>query len=385
MKKYSVLLGATFLMATSAIGPGFLNNTCVFTNKLGASFGFVILFSIVLDLIAQLNIWRIIALSEMKAQDLANNVLPGLGYLLSFLIVSGGLAFNIGNIAGAGLGIQVLTGLDIRIGAVISVGIAIFIFMSKSAGQAMDIFTKILGTVMLVLILYVVFRSQPPLEKALYYSLWPSHIDIKSIITLVGGTVGGYISFAGGHRLLEAGIKGKSALKDVTKSATQGILLTSLIRIILFLAAFGVLTSGFTLDATNPAASVFRSAAGTIGYIIFGIVLWCAALTSIVGSAYTSVSFVRSFHPALEKNSSIITAGFIIISAIIFIFMGQSPAHILVVVGYLNGLILPLALLVMLVAVRKLILFQSYRYSVVLQISGWLVVCLLLWMSISDL
>lgn len=44
---WSVLLGAAFLMATSSIGPGFLTQTTVFTQTLLASFGFVILISII--------------------------------------------------------------------------------------------------------------------------------------------------------------------------------------------------------------------------------------------------------------------------------------------------------------------------------------------------
>jgi len=95
-KTYSAVLGAAFLMATSAIGPGFITQTTVFTQQLLASFGFVILISILLDIAAQLNIWRIVAVSEKRAQDIANDLLPGMGYLLAFLIVLGGLAFNIG-------------------------------------------------------------------------------------------------------------------------------------------------------------------------------------------------------------------------------------------------------------------------------------------------
>ncbi|MFN5803895.1 MAG: hypothetical protein ACK420_01045, partial [Sphingomonadales bacterium] len=59
-KKRSVLVSAAFLMATSAIGPGFLTQTASFTNTLLASFGFVILISILLDLGAQLTIWKIL-------------------------------------------------------------------------------------------------------------------------------------------------------------------------------------------------------------------------------------------------------------------------------------------------------------------------------------
>ena len=51
----SVLLGAAFLMATSAIGPGFLTQTVVFTSQQGADFGFAILAMIIIDAIAQLN------------------------------------------------------------------------------------------------------------------------------------------------------------------------------------------------------------------------------------------------------------------------------------------------------------------------------------------
>ena len=46
----SVLLGAAFLMATSAIGPGFMTQTAVFTTQMGATFAFVI-FSICINVI----------------------------------------------------------------------------------------------------------------------------------------------------------------------------------------------------------------------------------------------------------------------------------------------------------------------------------------------
>ncbi|MFP3489431.1 hypothetical protein R0K20_17715, partial [Staphylococcus sp. SIMBA_130] len=48
--KWGVILGAAFLMGSSAIGPGFLTQTAVFTEQLLASFGFVILMSIILDI-----------------------------------------------------------------------------------------------------------------------------------------------------------------------------------------------------------------------------------------------------------------------------------------------------------------------------------------------
>ncbi|MGB3073889.1 MAG: NRAMP family divalent metal transporter, partial [Chitinophagales bacterium] len=293
-KRSPAILGAAFLMATSAIGPGFLTQTAVFTQELAASFGFVILISVLLDIGAQLNTWRVIAVSEMHAQDLVNSLLPGLGYVLAVLIAFGGLVFNIGNIGGCGLGWNVLSGLPYTEGALISCFVALGVFWMKEAGKAMDVFTKILGVIMLILTLYVAISAHPPLAAAAVNSFFPEKISVMAIVTLVGGTVGGYISFAGAHRLLDAGIKGKNQLPAVSRSAVSGILITTTMRLLLFLAVLGVIARGVIPDKENPAASVFKMAAGETGYYFFGVVMWSAAITSVVGASYTSVSFLKS-------------------------------------------------------------------------------------------
>lgn len=371
--KSSAILGAAFLMATSAIGPGFLTQTTVFTQQLAASFGFVILLSILLDIGAQLNIWRVITISELRAQDLANKLLPGLGYLLAALVVLGGLAFNIGNIGGSGLGLNVLTGLDTKYGAIISCGLALFIFWMKEASHLLDIFTKILGVLMILLTLYVAISSQPPISEAITRSFLPTTIDVQTIVTLVGGTVGGYISFAGAHRLLDANVKGVQQIKQVNTSAVSGIVITGIMRTFLFLAALGVVSSGAAIDASNPPASVFKIAAGNIGYKFFGIVMWSAAITSVVGAAYTSISFLKTFHPIFDTYQKQLISGFIIFSTLVFVIIGK-PIQLLVMAGALNGLILPVALAVILIAARNKKLLKNYVHPLWMQLAGWLVV-----------
>jgi Mn2+/Fe2+ NRAMP family transporter len=366
------ITGAAFLMATSAIGPGFLTQTAVFTNQLAASFGFIILISILLDIGAQLNIWTVLAVYGMKAQDVANEVLPGLGYLLAGLVVMGGLAFNIGNLAGAGLGMEVLLGIPAKQGAAISAVLALMILLTKNSGKWMDMFTKALGMMMIVLTVYVCYTSAPPLAEAAYRSIIPETIDAKAIITLVGGTVGGYISFAGAHRLLDSGMKGVDSLPSVRRSAVSGILLASVMRILLFLAAFGVISKGLGLEQGNPAASVFQQAAGALGYKLFGIVMWSAAITSVVGSVYTSYSFMSVFHARLERFRNPVILVFVILSLLVFIIVGQ-PVEILVFVGMLNGFILPLALTAMLIAAYQL-RGKGYRHPLIMYVFGIVVV-----------
>jgi Mn2+/Fe2+ NRAMP family transporter len=372
----SVILGAAFLMATSAVGPGFLTQTAVFTKQLLASFGFVILLSVILDIFAQLNIWRVLTVSGKRGQDVANEAIPYSGYVLAALVTFGGLVFNIGNIAGCGLALNVLLDLPVEVGAVASALVAIIIFLVKEAGRAMDAFVKILGLVMILMIIYVVFASRPPVGEALYRTFWPETIDARSIVTLVGGTVGGYITFAGAHRLIDAGISGVGSLKQVDQSAITGITLTAVIRVLLFLAALGVISAGFVIDDANPPASVFQNAAGNVGYRIFGVVMWAAAITSVVGAAYTSVSFFKTFHDKLEQNANRIVIAFIGVSAIIFTLIGR-PVSILVWAGTINGFILPFGLALVLIGSRNRSIAGDYVHPIWLQAMGWLVVAIM--------
>ncbi|HQU86123.1 MAG TPA: divalent metal cation transporter, partial [Pyrinomonadaceae bacterium] len=367
--------------ATSAVGPGFLTQTTVFTKQLLASFGFVILLSIILDIFAQLNIWRVLTVSGKRGQDASNETLYGSGYFLAALIAFGGLIFNIGNIGGCALGLNVLFNIPLFYGAIFSAVIAIAIFLFKEAGKAIDIFVKILGAVMILLIIYVVFASHPPFGEVIVRTFLPEQIDPKAIVTLVGGTVGGYITFAGAHRLIDAGITGEESLSEVNRSAVTGIILTAIIRFLLFLASLGVILTGFAIDDKNPAASVFQGAAGNIGYKIFGVVIWAAAITSVIGAAYTSVSFLKTFHAKLESNTNIVTIIFIVFSTLIFILF-SNPAKLLVWAGTINGFILPFGLSLILLAARNKSLVKEYKHPLWLEISGWLVVLIMFGFSL---
>jgi Mn2+/Fe2+ NRAMP family transporter len=361
-----------------------LTQTTYFTESLGANFGFVILISVLIDIGAQINIWRIIAVSERQTQDVANMVVPGLGFFLAFLVVIGGLAFNIGNIAGTGLGMNVTFGISPEVGAGISGIIAIGIFLIREAGKAMDKFAQIMGIVMIVLTLYVMFTAAPPYGEAAFKSVVPDSIDMLAIVTLVGGTVGGYITFAGGHRLLDGGVKGVEALPEVTKSSVSAIGIASIMRILLFLAALGVVAKGLSLDPANPAASVFQLAAGTVGYKMFGVIMWAASITSVIGSAYTSVSFIRTFASVLNKRHREMIVAFIVVSTLIFVLMGK-PVKVLILAGALNGLILPVSLGVMLIAAHKKQIVGDYRHPIWLTIFGAVIVVIMAYLGIDTM
>ncbi|MBN6094702.1 NRAMP family divalent metal transporter [Staphylococcus saprophyticus] len=358
-----LLLGSVFLMATSAIGPAFLTQTAVFTAQFASSFAFAILLSILIDIGAQINIWRVLVVTGKRGQEVANEIFNGLGTFISILIAIGGLAFNIGNIAGAGLGLNAIFGLDVKIGAAITAVLSIAIFISKSGQKIMDIVTMFLGVLMIIVVAFVMFKANPPYAEAAKHLVMPEQplALVLPIITLVGGTVGGYITFAGAHRILDSGIKGKDYLPFVNKAAISGILTTGVLRTLLFLAVLGVVVTGVTLNADNPPASVFEHVLGPIGRNIFGIVLFAAAMSSVIGSAYTSATFLKTLHKSVYNKTNIIVISFIVVSTLVFLFLGK-PVTLLIVAGALNGLILPITLGTILIASKRKSIVGDYKH-----------------------
>jgi Mn2+/Fe2+ NRAMP family transporter len=359
----STLIGAMFLMATSAIGPGFITQTTTFTVQLGAAFAFAIAVSILVDIALQLNVWRVIGVSGRRAQELGNLVAPGLGWVMAALLFAGGLVFNVGNVSGSGLGTDAMLGLDPKLGGALSALVAIGIFVSKRAGLAMDRVVFVLGALMILLTTYIAITSGPPVGEALKNVVLPERVEFLAITTLIGGTIGGYIVYAGAHRLLDSGITGPEHIRDITRGSVTGILITGVMRIVLFLAILGVVAGGAALDPKSPAASAFQHAAGEVGLRVFGIVLWAAAITSVIGASYTTVSFITSRTKTSDRVRTALVVGFIIVTTVIYLSVGTAPTTLLVFAGAFNGLLLPVGIGVLLwVASRRKDLLNGYKY-----------------------
>ena len=232
-RSLSVSLGAAFLMATSAIGPGFLTQTSQFTAKYLSSFAFVIVCVIIMDMIAQTNVWSIVGVSGLRGQEIANKVLPGLGYLLVVLVVLGGLAFNIGNVGGVSLGFNAMIGIPEKAGVIIGGVLAICIF--KKANDIVGRVAQILGGIIIVVMLVVAFMAKPPVGDAVAHIFTPENPKelIPVMVTLLGGSCGGYITFSGAHKLLDAGWGGKpEEVKHFRKSVLTGICVSGSVRIL---------------------------------------------------------------------------------------------------------------------------------------------------------
>jgi len=253
----------------------------------------------------------------------------------------------------------------------------------------MDRVVVALGFVMIAMTGYVAVVSAPPVGAALRNAVLPEQVDFLAITTLVGGTVGGYITYAGAHRLVDAGVSGPGRVAEIARASVVGVLITGLMLMLLFLAVLGVVAAGVSLSTDNPTASAFQAAAGEFGLRVFGLILWAAALTSVIGASYTSVSFLASLRPGLEQRRNALVVAFILVSTLVFLSAGAAPVPLLIFAGAFNGLILPLGVGVMLwVAMRRADLLGGYRYPrwlLACGVAGWLLTIYLGWRSLGSL
>jgi Mn2+/Fe2+ NRAMP family transporter len=271
--------------------------------------------------------------------------------------------FNVGNISGAGLGTDAMLGLEPRIGAPISAALAIGIFVSRKAGLAMDRVVLVLGGAMIALTTYIAVTSGPPVGEAMRNVVLPDEISFLATTTLIGGTIGGYIVYAGAHRLLDSGVSGAGRIREITRGSVTGIIVTGVMRVILFLAILGVVSQGVDLDPDNQAAAAFESAAGEVGMRVFGIVLWAASITSVIGASYTTVSFVTSRTRTSDRTRTALVVAFIALTTLIFVVVGAAPTTLLIFAGAFNGLLLPIGIGVMIwVAWFRRDLLAGYDY-----------------------
>ena len=183
------------------------------------------------------------------------------------------------------------------------------------------------------------------------------------MLTLIGGTVGGYITYAGAHRLIESGIVGPGNVRTITRGSVNGILVTGAIRVLLFLGVLGVVAGGVALSKTDPAGSVFHSAAGDVGLRLFGLAFWTAGMTSTIGASFTSASFLKTLVRPVERHFGLSISTFITVATCAYLLLGTTPKSLLVFAGAFNGLILPFGLALLLwVAWRRRDLLAGYVY-----------------------
>ena len=368
----SIVIGSALLAATTNVGPGFCTQTSLFSYQYLGGMLLAIILSAIFDSVMQTTTYRMCCFAGKEAQGIADDLKKGLGAFLSCIVIFGLCCFQLGNVGGIALGLRTLLNIQNTSVSVLLGGVcAIAVFAFKKFNNIIDMISKLLAVVMIVSIAIVAVMAKPSVSK-----IFETMGEVKKIsllypvMTMVGAVSGGYASLIGPHRLLGRGIKGKEHWKTYRATLAGHLGTVYLIRVLFFLACFGVVAHGMQIDTSDPARSIFQTGAGMFGYYLMGVVLFAAGVTTVIGAAVTLVSMIRNYFPKVAEKERETCIVFIAIATILMAVIGQ-PAAMLVAASSINGMVLPVLMVIMLIASRsKRVMGAEYHHPIVLTVIG---------------
>ncbi len=359
-------MGPGLLVAAAFIGPGTVTTASV----AGASTGFALLWALVFSIFAT------IVLQEMAAR-LGIVARRGLGEamrhafdnpagrwaMIALVIVAigfGSAAFQTGNVSGAALGLEAVTGIGTGIWAVV-VGLAAAALLASGVYRVIEKVMVGLVGVMSVVFLATAIAVRPDLG-AVAAGLVPSMPTgaLLTTIGLVGTTVVTYNFFLHSASVQDrwpASRDTDEALGESRFDTIASIVLGGFITFaILVTAAAAFYGTGIAIENAGQMARQLEPVLGRFATWFFAIGLFAAGMTSSVTAPLAAAYAVSG---ALGWQRDLRSAGFRTVWAIVLVTgtvlaaVGTKPVQAILVAQAANGVLLPVVTLFLLVVMNR--------------------------------
>nr|WP_080875419.1 Nramp family divalent metal transporter [Oceanobacillus timonensis] len=383
------VIGPGAIITASFIGPG----TVTTATRAGAGFGFALLWAVIFSILATIILQEMVArigivtkqgLGENIRELFQNQVLKFASVWIVLIAVCVGCAAYIsGDLLGTSLGVSYLTGVPENYVAPI-IGIIILLLNLLGGYKFIEKVMIVLIIIMSITFITTMFVSASDVLRVLEGAFLPSIPEgsILMIIALIGTTVVPYNFFIHASTVSEkwSHVNDLKAVRtDTILSITVGGLITAAILI-----TAGALIQGTEVTSVVQLASPLEPLMGDLAPIFVSIGLFAAgfssAIASPMGAAVTVSSFMRWEGGFTNKKykavfSAVIILG-IITSAIEF-----EPLEVLLVAQALNGIILPVIAIFIMVVVNKKNAMGKYVNRLWLNILGWLVTAVVIFLG----
>ncbi|MEM8946516.1 MAG: Nramp family divalent metal transporter [Planctomycetota bacterium] len=366
--------GPGLLVTAAFIGPG----TVTTASRAGTEFGFQLLwtlsFAIVAAIVLQEMAARVglvgrVGLAEAIGNSISNPTARTLALTMMLIgIVFGNTAYQTGNLIGAGIGIEAITGLPSETGAaalglIISVAIAVG---SESPKLASLLITIVIAMSVAFVATAVVARPDvSQLASGIITISMPDN-SLLTALALVGTTVVPYNLFLHAtavqrswpmeddlHQALRA------SRLDTIAAITLGGLVT---MAIITTAAATFFQSGAKLENPGQLAEQLQPVLGSTGKYLFAFGLTAAGLTSAV-TAPLAASYVTAgvFPNASPRVAKITAVSIVLVGSSLALVFGKSPLLTILVAQAANGLLLPLVAVFLIWVVNRKLIMRDHR------------------------
>ena len=392
-------VGPGFLVTAAFIGPG----TIVTASRAGAGYGAALLWAVLFSVIATVVLQNMAArvglagrrgLAEAIRDSLQNPLAraAALG-LIAVTILIGNAAFQTGNLLGASIGLDLLTGLPQGLLVGIIGGLAGALLMTGTYKTIQNALVALVGLMSVVFLLVAILTAPDlgDLVSGLFVPRIPSGA-LLTVLALIGTTVVSYNLFLHASATLERwpnAERNDDNLVESRRDTLFSVALGGLITASVVVAASPLLGQGAEAANAATVAARLEPLLGRAAPLFFGIGLFAAGLTSAItaplAAAYAAGG-AMGWGSDLKSGRFRLLWAFVLLTGMFCgIFLGASPYQIILLAQAGNGIVLPLTLVLLLIVANRRAIMGKYRNSRLANVLGALVVLVISSLSLIQL
>src|ERR671916_71552 len=383
-------LGPGLLVTAAFIGPGTVTTASV----AGASTGYALLWAIVFSIFATIVLQEMSARLGVVSREGLGEALRttfdkplikwGAVLLVVAAIAFGNAAFETGNITGAALGLETLSGVSPQVWAIV-VGIVAFVLLASGAYRVIERALVALVIVMsVVFIVTAIFVIRPGdvgniLAGAVVPGIPPG--GLITVAALIGTTVVPYNLFLHASSVQEKwpeSVPTREALIESRSDTTISIVLGGIITVaILATGAAAFFGTGTEITDAGQMAEQLEPLLGAFAKYFFAIGILAAGVTSAI-TAPLAAAYATSGALGWERNLRgwRFRAVWVIVLVVgtVLAALGTDPVTAIVFAQAANGVLLPIVAVFLLFVMNRGDLLGEYRNGTVANILGGIVV-----------
>ena len=381
-------LGPGLLVTAAFIGPGTITTASI----AGASYGFallwVIIFSVTATIVLQEMTSRLGLISRAGLGEAIRTTFknPLFTIFSTILVVSaiafGNAAFETGNILGAAIALESITGASPKIWALL-VGSTTFILLASGRYQIIERVLIAMVIMMSIVFFLTVIIVKPNLSDTLSGILVPKvpTTALLTTIALIGTTVVPYNLFLHSNSVQERwaeSIPPQQALAESRFDTIFSISIGGFITMtVIVTAATAFFKQGIEIDSAATMANQLEPLLGPAAKYFFAIGLLSAGMTSAVtaplAASYATAGILEWKQNLKDWRFRLVWI-FILITGIILAIMGKSPVTAILFAQAANGILLPLVAVFLLIVMNRDDLLGEFNNGTFANILGILVI-----------
>ena len=391
--------GPGFLVTAAFIGPG----TIVTASRAGAGYGTTLLWAVLFSVIATAALQEAAARVGLAGRrGLAESIAMSLGSplartlilgLIAVTILIGNAAFQTGNILGASLGLNLLTGAPQWLLVVVIGGGAGALLLTGAYKTIQNTLVVLVG-LMSVVFLVVAVMTRPSVGDLLAGAFTPTIPEgsLTVVLALIGTTVVSYNLFLHASTVLERwpdAERNADNIKEARADTLRSVALGGIITAAVVVAASPLLGQGAEAANAAAVAQQLEPLLGAAAPIFFGLGLFAAGLTSAItaplAGAYATAGAL-GWSTNLKDQRFRMLWGFILLTGVFCgVFLGASPYQIILFAQAGNGVVLPLALILLLIVANRRAIMGAHRNGALQNVIGVAVVAVITALSLYKL